>query len=320
MDAVVLAGGYATRLWPITRHRPKMFLPLAEETVVGRILSDLEADDRVGRVFVSTNREFAGEFQSYLETAGFEKARVSVEETSHEGEKLGVVGALAQLVEREGVTDDLLVVAGDNYIGFDLATFVDAFEARGAPTLAAYDVGSRERASSYGIVTLDGERVVDFQEKPAEPESTLVSIACYALPADAVGLFDEYLAGGNNPDEPGWFIQWLHDRLPTYAHSFDAAWFDIGEPAAYLDTVAFTLDGGTRVDSDATVADTTLAENVLVLEGAEVTGAHLSDTVVFPEATVRDARLDRCLVDRQAVVDGVDLSGSLVGEYTDLSG
>jgi len=296
-----------------------MLLPIGDGTVIDRILGDLEADDRVDRVLVSTNREFAEEFRGYLAASEFEKPSVSVEETSYEGETLGVVGALTQLIDREDVTDDLLVVAGDNYIGFDLAEFADAFEERNAPTLAAYDVGSYERAKSYGIVTLEDERVVDFQEKPDDPESTLVSIACYAFPADALDLFAEYLDGGNNPDEPGWFIKWLQNRVPTYAFPFDDAWFDIGEPAAYLDTVAFHLDGDTRVDPGATVTDSDLGENVLVLENAEVTDASLDRTVVFPDATVSDARLEDTIVDEHATIDGVDLSESLIGAYTDLS-
>jgi glucose-1-phosphate thymidylyltransferase len=319
MDAVLLAGGYATRLWPITRHRPKMFLPVGDGTVIDRILRDLEGDDRIDRVLVSTNREFAEEFRGYLAASPFEKPTVSVEETSFEGEKLGVVGALVQLIGREDVTDDLLVVAGDNYIEYDLSTFVDAFEQRDAPTLAAYDVGSLDRARSYGVVTLDGDRVVDFQEKPDDPESTLVSIACYAFPGDALELFEEYLDGGTNPDEPGWFIQWLQDRVPTYAFPFDDAWFDIGEPESYLETVAFHLDGDAKIAPGATVTDSDVGENVLILEGAEVTDASLRETIVFSGAEITGATLEESIVDEQAVVDGVDLSGSLVGPYTELS-
>ena len=108
MKAVVLAGGYATRLWPITKHRPKMFLPVGETTVIDRIFDQLERDDRVETVYVSTNERFAGDFEEYLDESAFEKPVLSVEETSEEDEKFGVVGALAQLVDREGVDDDLL--------------------------------------------------------------------------------------------------------------------------------------------------------------------------------------------------------------------
>ena len=119
MKAVVLAGGYATRLWPITKNRPKMLLPVGETTVVDRIFRELEDDDRIEEVYVSTNERFADEFESHIADSDFEKPRLSVEDTTEESEKFGVVGALGQLVDREGVDDDLLVVAGDNLMGFD---------------------------------------------------------------------------------------------------------------------------------------------------------------------------------------------------------
>jgi glucose-1-phosphate thymidylyltransferase len=319
MDAIVLAGGYATRLWPITRHRPKMFLPVGESTVIDRVFEELEADDRVDTVYVSTNERFADEFATYLADAPFDKPVLSVEETTAEDEKLGVVGALAQLVEREGVDDDTIVVAGDNLISFDIGEFVDFFEAKGAPCLAAYDVGSREKAKSYGLVELDGDRVVDFQEKPDDPNSTLVSIACYAFTAETVGLLSTYLEEGNNPDEPGWFLQWLQSREDTHAFTFDGAWFDIGTPESYLEAVAWTLDGDSVVADDATLRNTTVGENVHVMPGAELVNAAVDGSVVFPGATVRDADVRNSIVDEQTRVEGVDLSGALIGAHTRLT-
>jgi len=223
MEAVVLAGGYATRLWPLTRNRPKMLLPVGKTTVIDRILAELERDDRITEVYLSTNQRFVADFKRHFKGREYEKPKLSVEETTDEDEKFGVVGALAQLIEREGLAgEDLLVVAGDNLISFDLSEFIDFFEARNGSALAAYDVGSITRASSYGILELDGERVVDFQEKPDDPPSTLVSIACYAFRSEDVE-FERYLAGGNNPDEPGWFIEWLQKRKQVDAFTFDGA-------------------------------------------------------------------------------------------------
>ncbi|MFW6153369.1 MAG: nucleotidyltransferase family protein, partial [Halobacteriota archaeon] len=232
MEAVVLAGGYATRLWPITRHRPKMLLPLAEGTVIDRILGALEAEPRVDDVYISTNRRFETTFREFLDERAYAKPLLSVEETVEENEKMGVVGAIAQLIDREDIDDDLFVVGGDNLFSFDLPTFLTFFDEHRAPCLAAYDVGSREEARAYGLVSLDGDRVVDFQEKPDEPESTLVSIACYAFPSSVVPSFKQYLRRDNNPDEPGWFIQWLYEREPVYAFDFDGTWFDIGTLAS----------------------------------------------------------------------------------------
>jgi glucose-1-phosphate thymidylyltransferase len=318
MKAVVLAGGYATRLWPITRHRPKMLLPVGDTTVIDRIFQELERDDRVDEVFVSTNEAFAEEFAAYLADASFEKPRLSVEDTTEEDEKFGVVGALAQLVDREGVDDDLLVVAGDNLIGFEFADFLDYFEAKGAPTLAAYDVGSTTRARSYGVIDVDGERVVDFQEKPDTPPSTLVSIACYAFPRAAL-RFEEYLADDNNPDEPGWFIQWLVTHDEVYAFPFDDAWYDIGTPESYLEAVGWALGGDAMIADSATVEDTDLGANVHVMAGAHVSGCRLENTVVFPNATVRDCDIRDSIIDEETRVEDVDLAGALLGAHSKLT-
>ncbi|WP_297887919.1 NDP-sugar synthase [uncultured Halorubrum sp.] len=319
MKAVVLAGGYATRLWPITEHRPKMFLPVGENTVIDEIFEDLEADDRVDEVFVSTNERFADTFADYLDDSPFEKPTLSVEETVEEDEKFGVVGALEQLVEREGVDDDLIVVAGDNMISFDLGDFADFFEDKGTPTLAAYDVGDRERAKSYGLVQLDGDEVIDFQEKPDDPESTLVSIACYAFPAETLPKLTTYLENGQNPDEPGWFLQWLQERGAVNAFTFDGAWFDIGTADSYLDAVEYALDGGTLVADGATVEGSDLGDVVHVMDGATVTDSTLDRAVVFPDATIGDSEISNSVIDTGATLTGVDLSGALIGSYTSIT-
>lgn len=318
MDAVVLAGGYATRLWPLTRNRPKMLLPVGETTVIDRILGELERDDRIEGVYLSTNERFVEDFREHLAEKDYEKPTLSVEETTDEDEKLGVVGALAQLVEREGLAGrDLLVVAGDNLISFGLADFLDFFEERDGSALAAYDVGSITRASSYGIIELDGDRVVDFQEKPDDPPSTLVSIACYAFRSEDV-RFEEYLDGGNNPDEPGWFIQWLQARTRVDAFTFDGAWFDIGTPESYLDAVAWALDGDAIVDETATIEQTDIGPNVHVMADATVTDSTLEKTLVFPGATVESAELRHTIVDEEATVRKIDLSGALVGAHSQI--
>jgi len=316
MDAVVLAGGYATRLWPITKDRPKMLLPVGDSTVIDRMFAELEADDRIDSVYVSTNERFAGTFEDHLAASPYEKPRISVEETVAEDEKFGVVGALEQLVDRENVTDDLLVIAGDNFISFGIDEFVDFFYRYDAPTIAAYDVGSRERATSYGVVELDGDRVVSFREKPDDPKSTLVSIACYAFPAPALDLIGEYLANDNNPDEPGWFILWLQNRDTVRAFDFDGAWFDIGTAESYLETVAWMLDGEAIIADGATVRDSDVGANVQIMDGATVRSATLRDCVVFPDATVVDCDLRDSIVDEAAHVEGLDRSGALVGAHT----
>jgi len=316
MKAIVLAGGYATRMWPITRHRPKMLLPVGESTVIDGIVDELEGDDRISEIFISTNEAFAGEFETHFAERGTDKITMSVEDTSDEDEKFGVVGALAQLVDREGLgEEDLLVIAGDNLFGFDISEFIDHFKGYEDPTLAAYDVGDLEKAKSYGLIQVEGEEIVDFQEKPDNPKSTLVSIACYAFPADSI-RFEEYLSDGNNPDEPGWFIQWLVDQGSVRPFSFDGAWYDIGTPESYLEAVEFALEGENIVADDATVENSRLGNNVHVLSGATIQNSDIDDTVVFQDATITDADITDSVIDEKATVDDKDLDSALIGQHS----
>ena len=319
MDAVVLAGGYATRLWPITKNRPKMFLPIGETTVIDRIFSELEAESRIESVYVSTNQRFEEAFRGHLAESSFTKPELSVEETSEETEKLGVVGALAQLISREGIDDDLLVIAGDNLISFGIDEFVDFFEAASGPALAAYDVGSMDRATQYGVVELVDDRVVEFEEKPDDPASSLVSIACYGFADADLDLFREYLDDDNNPDEPGWFIQWLVERTPVSAFTFDGAWFDIGTPESYLDAVAWHLDGQSKIHPSARVEGADIGSNVHIMRDASVTDATVTRSVIFPESEIRDCELRRCLIDQDTRIEGIDLAGAVIGAHTTLN-
>jgi glucose-1-phosphate thymidylyltransferase len=226
---------------------------------------------------------------------------------------------MAQLIDRENVDDDLLIVAGDNLISFGLSNFIDYFLEKDAPSLVAYDVGTKERAKSYGLVELDGERVVNFQEKPDDPQSTLVSIACYAYPKETLPLFDEYLADDNNPDEPGWFVQWLQQRGDVYAFTFDGEWYDIGTPEAYLDAVAGYLDGENYIHEDAVVENSELGQNVHLMSGVHVKDSTLDETVVFSDSTVVDSDIRRTIIDEDTHVENLDLSGALIGAHSHIA-
>lgn len=296
-----------------------MFLPVGESTVIDRIFTELEADQRISEVFVSTNARFAETFKEYLASHNYEKPRLSVEETTEEDEKFGVVGALEQLIEREEISDDLLVIAGDNLISFEIAEFVDFFNSSTGAALAAYDVGSIDRAQSYGVVDLEDSQVVGFEEKPDRPASTLISIACYGFPAETLPMFRTYLDGGNNPDEPGWFIKWLKDQTPVYAFTFDEAWFDIGTPESYLDAVRWALDGESLISEDATIEDSEIGENVHVMSGATIRASRLEDSIIFTDSSIRNCELRECIIDRETDIAGIDLSGALIGAHTQIT-
>ena len=145
-------------------------------------------------------------------------------------DKLGAIGDINLVLMRETdlANDDLIVVAGDNLFSEPLVDFAKS-AAGSEATLATYDVGDLEAIKKYSSITIDSEGVIThFEEKPAEPESTLTGIALYYFSREVIPLFRTYIAAGNNPDQPGRFIQWLYPRQRVKTHQIRGTWFDIG--------------------------------------------------------------------------------------------
>jgi len=229
MRLLVLAAGYATRLYPLTRDRPKALL-----AVGGRPMADwlLDALRPIGfdAVYVVTNARFAGNFREWAEG---KNVTIVDDGTTSDDDRLGAIGDIGFVIEREGLDDDLVVVAGDNLFSEPLGDFGRVARERGAPLLAIHDVGDLELVRSrYNSIEVDAHgRITYFEEKSEEPRSTLSGIALYFYPRDTLPLIREYLAGGNNPDQPGRLIQWLYPRVDVYTWPVPGQWYDIGDRA-----------------------------------------------------------------------------------------
>jgi glucose-1-phosphate thymidylyltransferase len=226
MKLLVLAAGYATRLYPLTRDRPKALLPVG-----GRPMADwlLDALGPIGfdAVYVVTNARFASHFRDWAE----EKDVTVVDDgTTSDDDRLGAIGDIGFVIEDEGIDDDLVVVAGDNLFTNSLADFGRAARERAAPLLAIHDVGDLELVRGrYNSIELDARgRITYFEEKPDEPRSTLAGIALYFYPRQVLPLIGEYLEAGNNPDQPGRLVQWLYPRVDIYTWPVPGQWYDIG--------------------------------------------------------------------------------------------
>jgi len=235
MKAVILAGGYARRMWPLTKNRPKHLLPVAGRPMLDYVMDSLESIPDLEEIFLSTNMRFQGQFKKYLDGVNTKKKlRLFIEDTRSEEEKLGSVGALGYLIRESGLDDNLLVIGGDNIFGFEMTDFIEYFYSKKANTIALYDLGNREKARLYGVVHIDDDnRIIDFHEKPADPQSTLVSTACYAFTRKGVRSILRYLEEGNDPDKMGHFIEWLYRHDDVYGFVFTGVWFDIGSLESY---------------------------------------------------------------------------------------
>ena len=233
MKLVVLAAGYATRLYPLTLDRPKPLLPVAGKPMLEHVLDRLAPIDEIDGAYLVTNSKFAGHFREWAEGYRAERPSLTVtivdDGTTSDETKLGAIGDLELVLRSQEVDDDVLVVAGDNLFSEDLGAFGDYCRERGAPVLALYDVGSLEAIRSYNAIEVDGEgRITFFEEKPENPRSTLTGIALYHYPRDVLPLIHRYVEEGNNADQPGRLVEWLYTRMPVYTWIVPGTWFDIG--------------------------------------------------------------------------------------------
>jgi glucose-1-phosphate thymidylyltransferase len=233
MNVLILAAGYATRLYPLTLTKAKPLLQVAGKPMIEWVMDNLGPVGGIETVYVVTNKKFAKDFEAWAEQYRSRnparKITIVNDGSTDDSDKLGAIGDINLVLGREGLAkDDLVVVAGDNLFSEPLAEFVT--QARGSEaTLATYDVDDLEAIKKYSAITLDGEGVItSFEEKPVEPKSTLTGIALYYFSKATIPLFATYIAEGNNPDQPGRFIQWLYTRKRIKTYQIKGTWFDIG--------------------------------------------------------------------------------------------
>jgi glucose-1-phosphate thymidylyltransferase len=232
MNVLILAAGYATRLYPLTLTKAKPLLEVAGKPMIERIIEQLSAVSELGTIYVVTNAKFATQFESWA--AGVRMpagARIKVinDQSTSDGDKLGAIGDMNLVINQANLSGDgLLVIAGDNLFTDPLDGFV-AFARDKEATVAVFDVGSREAMKKYASVTLDSKGVITrFQEKPQNPESTLAALALYYYSPAVLPLVQKYLSEGNNPDQPGRFLEWLYTRKPVNTYEIKGRWLDIG--------------------------------------------------------------------------------------------
>jgi len=233
LKAVVLAGGYAKRLKPISNGFPKPLLPVGGKTILEHILERLFKLP-LEEIIILTNERFAWRFEELARKRGYERLRILAEPSRREEEKLGTLGAIAWMLSTLKLKGDLLIIGGDNLFNSDLKPLLEYYGRVKAPILAVYDVGDRRLAMQYSTVKLNSNsQLIDFVEKPENPDTTLIGTCIYLMPEDALRLLHEYLGGGGNPDSPGHFIQWLHRQTAVYAFKLEGQWYDVGSFETY---------------------------------------------------------------------------------------
>lgn len=232
MKALILAAGYATRLYPLTKKYPKPLLKIEGRAIIDYIIDKLRSISSIDEIIVVTNSKFISYFRKWAKRVRIEKRLTLVDDLTRTLEdRLGAIGDMNFAINKKRIKDDLLVIGGDNLFDSDLKSFLSfAYAKKIRPVIGAYDIGSINEAKKYGVIKMDkNNRIIDFQEKPDKPKSTLVATCIYYFPKKKIRLIKEYLSSrGNKRDATGFYINWLTKKLAVYGFVFDGKWYDIG--------------------------------------------------------------------------------------------
>jgi glucose-1-phosphate thymidylyltransferase len=236
VKAIILAAGYGTRLYPITKNLPKSLLPIVDTPLLSITMNNILEIKEIDEVVVVSNNKFFKNFQHWLSSQEYKSKNVVLldDGTTGNENRLGAIRDLLFAIQSRAYKDSYLVLAGDNLYDFKLSELVMFYEKRKKNVVAVKDIKDKNLARNYGVVVLDeNSKIKEFQEKPVYPETSLIAICAYVFTPDIETHLKEYIASGNNIDAPGYFLEWLCRREEVYAFTFSAAWFDIGDIHSY---------------------------------------------------------------------------------------
>lgn len=313
MRAFILAGGFATRLWPLTEKRAKPLLPLAGKPLIDHLLGQLPADLPVT---VSINAAFEKSFEHWKLDGKHTGVEILVEQSHKDTEKLGALGAVAQWITQRSITEDVLLLTGDNYFGFSIQGFLGQYTP-GLPLIAAHDLKDLDRAQGFGTIvpSPDGRHVAAFEEKPLEPQSTLVSTGLSILPAAHLPVVMEYAKA--KPDNVGGiFEEFLRRGIPVEFRAFSEPWFDIGSFDAYLEATRALVGDRVLLGHNAACTETGTEGSVVLGNHSVVRHSTLRNVILFEHCTVENCVLVDCILDDHCALRGIDLSAQMLREGT----
>lgn len=241
MKAIILAAGYGTRLYPLTKDMAKPLLPIRGRPIVEYIVNKVQSIDGIDEIFIVANDKFYKQFKEWADTyASLIPVTIINDGSKNENDKLGAIRDLSLVYDRQKIDDDVIVLGGDNVFDFCLSEFVEiARNLRTSNTIGVYNLDGKYKPGKFGVVKIaEDRRIIDFLEKPQGANgSRLVSMCLYYFPKEKISLIKEYEKQGLDLDKIGSFIQWLAKKDSVHGHVFEGTWLDIGDIDAYTEAV-----------------------------------------------------------------------------------
>lgn len=236
MDALILAGGFSTRLYPLTEYFPKALLPIAGKPIVSYLIDELVAIRKIRNIYFITNARYRPVFSSWLRVADSKERITLIDDGARSpDERLGAIGDIVFAMHRQRINTDLLVLASDTYSSLKLADFIAFFGTHRGVVNAVFDTHDRKVITGrLGCVTIEGPVMSSFVEKPKHPASSMTSIPYYIYPQETLPLIETYFKEGGPTDGSGSIIPWLLTKTRVFAYDIgNGFYFDVGTTETY---------------------------------------------------------------------------------------
>lgn len=231
MTGIILAAGYATRMYPLTLNFPKPLLEVGGKKIIDHLLEDGERSG-IERFIVVSNHKFISLFREWAE--GKENVMVLDDGSVDNEHRIGAVKDIEFAIEKAGINDDTLILAGDNVLDFSLSSFIEYGKAKGTSCIMRHRESDKARLRKTGVVVIDqSDLVLSMEEKPKEPKSEWAVPPFYYYVKEDLPLIKEGIDNGCGTDAPGSFVSYLAERRPVHAFLMPGKRFDVGSIEGY---------------------------------------------------------------------------------------
>ena len=233
MKCLILAAGYATRLYPLTENFPKPLLEVGGKTILDWLVDDIDSAGLVDEYVVISNHKFAHHFENWASTKSM-KVTVVDDGTSSNETRLGAVKDIQFAIDQLGLDDDMLVIAGDNVLDFSLTKFVRYAKEKNTSCIMRYYEPEEKKLVKCGVVEINEiDKILSMEEKPAQPKSHWCCPPFYYYTQEDAKLVAKGIESGCGTDAPGSYIAWLCTQTPVYAMEMPGKRFDVGNLESY---------------------------------------------------------------------------------------
>jgi glucose-1-phosphate thymidylyltransferase len=289
MIGIVLAGGFAKRMRPLTYSKP--LLPLGGKPSIEHVCEKISEIKKLDDIYITTSRLFEEDYRNWLSSSRLDgRFTLSIEPAKSEEEKFGALRAILHLIDKEGIKEDILICAGDNYFDFSIKELDKAYQNSSSVTVGLYDLGDREKVKLYSEIKLENNYIKHFKEKPEDPKSTLVSTALYIYPKESIPLLRKAIDNGY-VDSPGRFIEFaVRMGHPVYGKVMGGRWIDIGDRVSYLEANSLVLSGKSHIGENSEIdGQCEIGNNVVIGKNCKIDCSKIDNSIILPNSNIKSS-------------------------------